>query len=144
MTCGSFHDESEKRPVSHSRTYQQFPAKYKMTVIPHPPYSPDLAPCDFFLFQQINLKLKGCQFDRTEEIQAKSQRVLDTLTEKDFQEAVQKWRRWWDRCLHAGGNTLKVMAASRPYGEFYDFYSVSPEYFGYHLMFCHILLCITA
>jgi hypothetical protein len=26
------------------------------------------------------------------------------------------------------------MAADRPYGEFYDFYSVSPEYFGYHIV----------
>jgi hypothetical protein len=29
------------------------------------------------------------------------------------------------------GTPLRVMAAERPYGEFYDFYSVSPEYFGY-------------
>jgi hypothetical protein len=29
--------------------------------------------------------------------------VLDTLTEKNFHEAFQKWR-WWDRRLHAGGN----------------------------------------
>jgi len=35
-----------------------------------------------------------------------NRRVLDTLTEKDFQEAFQKWRRW-DRCLHAGGNYFK-------------------------------------
>jgi hypothetical protein len=34
-----------------------------MAVDPHPPYSPDLAPCDFFLFQKINLKLKGHQFE---------------------------------------------------------------------------------
>jgi hypothetical protein len=27
-----------------------------------------------------------------------------TLTEKDFQEVFQKWRRRWDRCLHAGAN----------------------------------------
>jgi hypothetical protein len=27
-----------------------------------------------------------------------------------------------------------VMAANRPYGEFYDFYSVSPEYFGYTIV----------
>jgi hypothetical protein len=33
-----------------------------------------------------------------------NRRVLDTLTEKDFQEAFQKWRRRWDRCLHAGWN----------------------------------------
>jgi hypothetical protein len=50
------------------------------------------------------LKLKGCWFDTIEEIQAESQRVLDTLTEKDFQEAFQRGRRWWDRCLHVGGN----------------------------------------
>jgi hypothetical protein len=50
----------------------------------------DLAPCDFFLFPKMKLKLKGCWFDTTEEIQAESQRVLDTLTEKDFQEAFQK------------------------------------------------------
>jgi hypothetical protein len=75
-----------------------------MAVIPHPPYSPDLAPCDFFLFPKMKLKLKGRQFDTTEVIQAESQRVLDALTEKDFQEAFQKWGRRWDRCLHAGGN----------------------------------------
>jgi hypothetical protein len=75
-----------------------------MAVIPHIPYSPDLAPCDFFLFPKMKLKLKGRQFDTIEEIQAESQRVLDTLTEKDFQEAFQKWRMRWDRCLHAGWN----------------------------------------
>jgi hypothetical protein len=32
------------------------------------------------------------------------------------------------------GTTSRVMAADRPYGEFYDFYSVSPEYFGYILV----------
>jgi hypothetical protein len=61
-----------------------------MSVIPHPPYSPDLAPCDFFLLPKIKLKLKGRRFDTNEEMQAESQRVLDTLTEKDFQEAFQK------------------------------------------------------
>jgi hypothetical protein len=74
-----------------------------MALIPHPPYSPDLAPCDIFLFPKMKLKLKGRRFDTTEEIQDESQSVLDTLTEKDLQQAFQKLRRW-DRCLHAGGN----------------------------------------
>jgi hypothetical protein len=60
-----------------------------MAVIPHPPYSPDLAPCDFFLFPKMVLKLKGRRFDNIEDIQAESQRVLETLTENDFQEAFQ-------------------------------------------------------
>jgi hypothetical protein len=34
------------------------------------------------------------------------------------------------------GTTSRVMAADRPYGEFNGFYSVSPEYFGYTLVYC--------
>jgi hypothetical protein len=75
-----------------------------MTVIPHSPYSPYLAPCEFFLFPKMKLKLIGRWFVTTEEIQAKSQTMLDTLTEKDFQEVFQKWRRWWDQCLRVGRN----------------------------------------
>jgi hypothetical protein len=66
-----------------------------MTVILHPPYSPDLTTCDFLQFSKMKLKRKGPRFDAIAEIQTKSQRVLDTLTEKDFQ---------WDRCLRAGEN----------------------------------------
>jgi hypothetical protein len=64
-----------------------------MAVIPHPPHSPDLAPCDFFLFPKMKLKLKGRRFDTIEEIQTESPRLLNTLTEKELQEAFQKWRR---------------------------------------------------
>ena len=94
----------DSAPSHTSVVTQQFLAKNKMAVIPHPPYSPDLVSCDFFLFPKMKLKLKGRRFYTIEEIQAESQRVLDTLAEKDFQEAFQKWRRWWDWCLHAGGN----------------------------------------
>jgi len=58
--------------------------KIKMAVIPHPSYYPDLASCDFFVFPNMKLKLKGCWFDTNEEIQTESRRVLDTLIEKDF------------------------------------------------------------
>jgi hypothetical protein len=35
------------------------------------------------------------------------------------------------------GTTSRVMAAHRSYGEFYDFYSISPEYFGYQHVYIH-------
>jgi hypothetical protein len=105
-----------------------------MTVIPHPPYSPDLAPCDFFVFPKMKLKLKGSQFDTIDEIQAESQRVLDTLTEKYFQEAFQNGGDGGTSACMQEEPTLKVMAADRPYGEFYDCYSIRPEYYGYSLV----------
>jgi len=71
---------------------QEFLAANKIPLIPHPPYSPDLAPCDFFLFPKMKFKPKGRRFDTIEDIQAEKQNVLDTLTEKNFQDAFQKWR----------------------------------------------------
>jgi histone-lysine N-methyltransferase SETMAR len=59
-----FHHDN---PRSHtSALTQKFLAKQKIDVIPHPPYSPDLAPYDFFLFPKMKLKLKGRQFDTIE------------------------------------------------------------------------------
>jgi hypothetical protein len=58
----------------------QFLEKYKMVVIRHPPHSPNLAACDFFLFPEMKLKLKGRWFGTVEEIEAESERVLDCLT----------------------------------------------------------------
>jgi hypothetical protein len=68
----------------------KFLAKNKIGFIPHTPYSADLAPCDFFLFPKMKLKLKGRRFHNIEEIQTETEKVLDTLTEKDFEEAFQK------------------------------------------------------
>jgi hypothetical protein len=57
-----------------------------MTVMPHPPYSPDLAPSDFFLFPKLKMMLKGRRFQTVEEIQRELKAILNTLGENDFQE----------------------------------------------------------
>jgi hypothetical protein len=108
---------------------QQFLAKNKMHVIPHPLYSPELAPCDFFLFPNTKLKMKGRRFDSTDEIQAESQRVLDTLDRTGLPGSVPKMEETVG-LVSTCGTTSRVMATDRPYGEFYDFHSFSPEYFG--------------
>jgi hypothetical protein len=74
----------------------------------------------------MKLKLKGHWFDTFEEIQAELQRVLRSTNGGDGGTGVYMWE----------GTTSRVMAADRPYVEFYKFYSVSPEYFGYTLKLC--------
>ncbi|KAF8770256.1 Histone-lysine N-methyltransferase SETMAR like protein [Argiope bruennichi] len=39
-----------------------FLSKRRVTVLAHPPYSPDLAPADFFLFPHLKGILKGTHF----------------------------------------------------------------------------------
>jgi hypothetical protein len=82
----------------------------------------------------MKLKLKERQFDTIEEIQVASERVLDTLTEKNFQNAFQNGVDGGTGVYMREGTIWRVMAADRPYGEFYDFYSISPKYFRYHLV----------
>jgi hypothetical protein len=88
---------------------REFLAHNSIITLLHPPYSPDLAPCNFFLFLKMKLQLKGLCFDRVEEIQRKSQNVLGTLREQDFQHTFQQWQWRWDRCVAAQGDYLKGM-----------------------------------
>jgi hypothetical protein len=49
----------------------------------------------------MKLRLKGRRFDTTEEIQAKTQEVIDTLTFENFHGCMKSWKTRWDRCIHA-------------------------------------------
>ena len=66
----------------------------------HPPYSPDLAPCDFWLFP----KLRGCRYETIEEMKDAVTKVIDTLTQEDFHEAFQKLLERHKKCIAAGGD----------------------------------------
>ena len=54
--------------------------------LPQPPYSRDLAPCDFCLFS----KFTGCCYETIEEMKEAVMKVIDTLTQEDFDGAFQK------------------------------------------------------
>ena len=51
-----------------------------INTVPQPPYSPDLAPCGFCLFP----KLRGCHYERIEEMKETVTKVIDMLKQKDF------------------------------------------------------------
>ena len=55
-------------------------------IVPHPPYSPDLAPCDFCFFP----KLRGCRYETIEEMKEAVTKGIDTLTQKNFNGAFPK------------------------------------------------------
>ena len=54
--------------------------------VPQPPYSPDLAPCDFWLFP----KLRGCGYETIEEMKEAVTKEIDTLSQEHFHRAFQK------------------------------------------------------
>ena len=71
--------------------------------VPHRPYSPDLAPCDFWLC----LKLRGCRYETIEVMKEAVTKVIDTLTRKDFHGAFQILLERYNKCITAGGDYFK-------------------------------------
>ena len=66
--------------------------------LPHSPYSPDVGPCDFWLFP----KLRGCRYETIEDMKEAVTKVIDTLKQEDFNGALQKSLER-DKCIAAGG-----------------------------------------
>ena len=60
--------------------------KMGIKTVPHPPYSSDLAPCDFWLFP----KLRGCCYETTGEMKEVVMKVIDVLTQEEFHRDFQK------------------------------------------------------
>ena len=68
--------------------------------IPQPPYSRYLAPCDFWLFP----KLRGCRYERIEEMKEAVTRVIDTLKQENFHGAFQRLLERYNKYIAAGGD----------------------------------------
>ena len=73
----------------------------------HPPYSPDLAPCDFFLFPKIKSALKGTRLESVDAVKAKATQLLNSLTLDDLQHCFQQWKIRMERCRDRGGDYIE-------------------------------------
>jgi hypothetical protein len=58
----------DNAPCHVALSVREFLAKHSIPVVLHPPYAPDLAPCDFFLFPRLKSTLKGKRFQDVAEI----------------------------------------------------------------------------
>ncbi len=74
--------------------------KMSIKTVPQPPYSPDLGPCDFWLFS----KLRGCRYKTIEEIKGAVTKAIDTLTQEDFDGAFQKLLERYNKRIATGGD----------------------------------------
>jgi transposase len=80
-----------------------FLAKHATTVLPQPPYSPDLAPADFFLFPKLKSTLKGRRFESIEAIKANSLAHLRNIPKTAFQKRFRTLMKSCQRCIQCRG-----------------------------------------
>ena len=82
----------------------QFLAEKSIATLKHPPYFPDLAPCDFFLFPKIKSVLKGTHFSDINSIKMAATAKLKKIPKNVFQEFFESRKRRMHKCFHVEGD----------------------------------------
>ena len=90
----------DNAPVHISILVTDYLTKMGIKTFPQTPYSPDLGPCDFWLFP----KLRAGRYETIEEIKESVTKVIDTLTQEDFHGAFQKFLEQYKNCIEAGSD----------------------------------------
>ena len=100
-----------KALVHNSILVTDYLTKMGIKTVPHPPYSLDIAPCDFWLFPTLT----GCRYETIEEMKEAVTKVIDTLMQEDFHGAFQKLLERTTSVLHPEEITSKGTRVSCVY-----------------------------
>ena len=101
LKSAQWHFHQDNTPVHNSILVTDYQDGHQ--TVPHPPYRPDLAPCDFWLFP----KLRGCRYETTQEMKVTVTKVIQTPTQEDFHRAFQKLLERYSKCITPGGDYFK-------------------------------------
>jgi len=94
----------DNAPAHTALSIREFLVKKNIPVLPHPSYSPDLAPCNFHHFPKLKSKLKGHHLGALENIQKIVTNELHTLAENDFRYCCDQWKKCWNHCVTSQGS----------------------------------------
>jgi hypothetical protein len=68
-------------------------------LLEHPPYFPDLAPSDFYLFPKLKLFLAGQRFSSNQEASAAVKEYFTHLTKNHYRDGIIVLENHWNKCI---------------------------------------------
>ena len=72
-------------------------------MLPHPPYSPNLAPSDYWLFADLEKMLQGKKFGSNEEVVAETEAYFENKDEAFYKKGIDKLEKRWNECITLEG-----------------------------------------
>jgi histone-lysine N-methyltransferase SETMAR len=96
----------DNAPVHTAASVKEWMAAKGIKVLEHPPYSPDLASADFFLFRRVKEALAGTTLDQ-DSLKTAWEGVIRTITADDFATAFRRWFERAEKCVRIGGNFVE-------------------------------------
>ena len=83
---------------------RDFLDRNNIVIVSQPPYSPDLASCDFFLFPKLKKPMKGRRFATIEEIKIASLEELKAIPKSAYEKFFEDWKKRWHKCIISKGD----------------------------------------
>ena len=94
----------DNAPAYSSNLMQQFLAKDKIVQLRQPPYSPDIAPYDFWMFPKLKMAFKSERFDDIETIQSNATRELIVIPKSAFEDCFKRRKHRGERVVQLNGD----------------------------------------
>ncbi len=92
-------------PAHHSALVTNFLQATGTNLLPHPPYSPDLAPSDFFLFARMKRNMRGEVFASVEDLIKRVDFEIGQVAHWEFQHTLREsWLKRLEKCVEKRGN----------------------------------------
>jgi histone-lysine N-methyltransferase SETMAR len=67
--------------------------------VPNPLYSPDIAPCDFYLYLQVKKVINGRRLETEIDAFKALETILKRLSKNGFQHVFEQWQHPWDNVV---------------------------------------------
>lgn len=93
----------DNAPCHRARVMSEVYERLNISLVDHPPYSPDLAPCDFALFPRLKSHLRGTHFTSEDDLTSAVNSFFGSLTDIDFRDIFIKWCERWQKCIDHHG-----------------------------------------
>ena len=82
-------------------------AQKKFSIAPHPAYSPDLSPSDFYLFGRLKDKLEGIEFQSENEIEQAIIEEFEKISSEELKTVFDSWIQRIEKCIEIGGSYVE-------------------------------------
>ena len=97
----------DNAPAHTSEVATRAARQCRFELLNHPPYSPDLSPCDYYLFPKLKYHLKGNRYDNDEQVIADAEDWFEHQPQEFYLRGIQALQHRWRKCIETYGDYVE-------------------------------------
>ena len=97
----------DNAPAHTSKVVMAKLKELRYELVPHPPYSPDLAPSDFFLFPKLKTFLAGPKYGSNTEVISAAEGLLSDLDKSAYSDGIKAFETRLNKCIQLEGEYVE-------------------------------------